>query len=210
VKITLKYGVALALALAGSTAASAATITFNALTTSNFYNPANPTTIDGFNFAGAGGNPDALGVWGSNLPFNADQGGATLFSNFRALLVTVTKVGGGTFDLNSIDLADVYNNGTGGSVDFSFTTGSGTTAQSVALDGLVGLQTFTFNKAGLTSFSYLPTSTQGRWVQIDNVVVNQLTGGVPEPTAWALMLTGFGLVGAAMRRRRETVSVSFA
>ena len=28
------------------------------------------------------------------------------------------------------------------------------------------------------------------------------TGGVPEPAAWALMIAGFGLAGAAMRRRR--------
>jgi hypothetical protein len=28
-----------------------------------------------------------------------------------------------------------------------------------------------------------------------------VTGGVPEPAAWALMLVGFGLVGAAARRK---------
>ncbi len=28
------------------------------------------------------------------------------------------------------------------------------------------------------------------------------TGGVPEPSSWAMLITGFGLVGAAMRRRR--------
>ncbi|MBS0362601.1 MAG: PEP-CTERM sorting domain-containing protein [Proteobacteria bacterium] len=27
-------------------------------------------------------------------------------------------------------------------------------------------------------------------------------GGVPEPASWALMITGFGLMGAALRRRR--------
>ena len=29
---------------------------------------------------------------------------------------------------------------------------------------------------------------------------NMVTGGVPEPTTWALMLAGFGLAGAALRR----------
>ncbi len=29
--------------------------------------------------------------------------------------------------------------------------------------------------------------------------------GVPEPMTWALMLTGFGLAGATLRRRRETL-----
>ncbi len=28
------------------------------------------------------------------------------------------------------------------------------------------------------------------------------TGGVPEPAAWTLMLSGFGLAGASLRRRR--------
>ncbi|THD61667.1 MAG: PEP-CTERM sorting domain-containing protein [Phenylobacterium sp.] len=35
------------------------------------------------------------------------------------------------------------------------------------------------------------------------------TGGVPEPASWALMIAGFGLAGAGLRRRRgraETVT----
>jgi hypothetical protein len=37
-------------------------------------------------------------------------------------------------------------------------------------------------------------------------------GAVPEPSAWALMLLGFGLVGGAMRasRRRQNVTISYA
>lgn len=35
------------------------------------------------------------------------------------------------------------------------------------------------------------------------------TAGVPEPSAWAMMLAGFGMIGLAMRRR-EKVSVRFA
>ena len=30
-------------------------------------------------------------------------------------------------------------------------------------------------------------------------------GGVPEPAAWAMMISGFGLAGAAMRTRRRSV-----
>jgi choice-of-anchor C domain-containing protein len=37
-----------------------------------------------------------------------------------------------------------------------------------------------------------------------------VTGAVPEPAAWALMIVGFGLVGSAARRRKPTVRVSFA
>jgi hypothetical protein len=35
-----------------------------------------------------------------------------------------------------------------------------------------------------------------------DIVVTSLAGGVPEPAAWALMLAGFGGIGAMIRRRR--------
>jgi len=42
------------------------------------------------------------------------------------------------------------------------------------------------------------------WVEnvaIDNIGLGILAG-VPEPESWALLVAGFGLLGAAMRRRR--------
>ena len=33
-------------------------------------------------------------------------------------------------------------------------------------------------------------------------LTNAIPGGVPEPASWALMIAGFGLVGAAARRRK--------
>lgn len=33
------------------------------------------------------------------------------------------------------------------------------------------------------------------------------TGAVPEPASWALLITGFGLIGVSMRRRRTVVAV---
>jgi hypothetical protein len=33
---------------------------------------------------------------------------------------------------------------------------------------------------------------------------------VPEPSTWAMMIGGFGIVGGAMRRRRSTTTVTFA
>ena len=42
---------------------------------------------------------------------------------------------------------------------------------------------------------------------LDNLTLDR--GAVPEPAAWALMLGGFGVTGAAMRRRRAG-SVVFA
>lgn len=38
-----------------------------------------------------------------------------------------------------------------------------------------------------------------------------VSGGVPEPATWALMLLGFGVIGTAMRRRRATtITLRFA
>ncbi|HEY0435840.1 MAG TPA: PEPxxWA-CTERM sorting domain-containing protein [Phenylobacterium sp.] len=37
-------------------------------------------------------------------------------------------------------------------------------------------------------------------------VQNMVTGGVPEPASWALMIGGFGLAGAALRRRRAALA----
>ncbi len=46
------------------------------------------------------------------------------------------------------------------------------------------------------------------------LVAGVVSGAVPEPATWAMMLTGFGLVGAGMRRRRSStntkVSVRYA
>lgn len=41
---------------------------------------------------------------------------------------------------------------------------------------------------------------------LDNVIVQSTPGGVPEPSAWALMIAGFGLAGSALRRRQAVVA----
>ena len=65
-----------------------------------------------------------------------------------------------------------------------------------------------------THFAFNLTSTNGIGIQwgpdafntgIDNVDFSFTPnggGGVPEPATWALMIAGFGLVGASIRRRR--------
>jgi hypothetical protein len=59
--------------------------------------------------------------------------------------------------------------------------------------------------------SGVSTSAQWIWSQSDpvgeaffstTITDPQIGGGVPEPAAWALMIVGFGLTGAALRQRR--------
>jgi hypothetical protein len=68
------------------------------------------------------------------------------------------------------------------------------------------LQTLTFdNASGKVSFTDLgPASQQGNL--IDNITVTD----VPEPATWAVMLLGFGGVGAAMRSNRRKLAASAA
>lgn len=47
------------------------------------------------------------------------------------------------------------------------------------------------------------------WYSETWVIRSAVSGAVPEPAAWAMMIGGLGLVGATMRRRRK-VAVSFA
>jgi PEP-CTERM motif len=59
-------------------------------------------------------------------------------------------------------------------------------------------------------FGGRPPALNGNSVYADNVRFELgAVGTVPEASTWALMLAGFGIVGAAMRRRKK-VSVSFA
>jgi hypothetical protein len=37
----------------------------------------------------------------------------------------------------------------------------------------------------------------------DSLGVTSISAAVPEPASWALMITGFGLVGGALRSRRK-------
>jgi hypothetical protein len=55
------------------------------------------------------------------------------------------------------------------------------------------------SSAPITRFTWI--STQGGLLNtgIDNIA----TGAIPEPSTWVLMLVGFGLAGAAMRRRHR-------
>jgi PEP-CTERM motif len=41
---------------------------------------------------------------------------------------------------------------------------------------------------------------------LDVTYVTTVTPGVPEPASWAMLLLGFGAIGAALRSRRKTVA----
>jgi hypothetical protein len=59
--------------------------------------------------------------------------------------------------------------------------------------------TISFNSTGGSSYSSSAT-----------LLVDGNTPAVPEPTTWAMMLVGFGMVAVAARYRRRSVKVSLA
>ena len=65
------------------------------------------------------------------------------------------------------------------------------------------LETFTATAtSSSTLLSFAGRNTKGLW-DLDNVSVT--ADGVPEPATWAMMLVGFGGLGAAMRSRRKQI-----
>jgi hypothetical protein len=197
--------VVLCSALFGVNAAQAAVIDFNADPSFHF-GDGNPYQEDGFQISNSYDNTGGLLFWGTH-PSNADADGNTLSHNYPNTTMTLTKADGGLFDFNSIDLADVLNNGSGGDVQFFFVFGDSSNLQTtVTLDNLIGLQTFTFNQFGLLLASWTPLTTQGPYLQLDNIVVDASVSQVPVPAA--VWLFGSGLMGLLGFNRKRSQSAA--
>ncbi|RYY35001.1 MAG: PEP-CTERM sorting domain-containing protein [Sphingomonadales bacterium] len=63
-----------------------------------------------------------------------------------------------------------------------------------------GQQVLSFNAPSITRVA-IAAGSYFDYVAIDNINFTQVTGAVPEPASWALMIGGFGIAGGALRRR---------
>ena len=150
-----------------------------------------------------GGNPDPVGAGASALDLVGLGAKGGIAQNFA------TKTGA-TYRLTF----DFANNPFGPLASMNFGVngrGSSSFMQSVTHTGSV------LNNMNWTSFTYeftandtlstlFFTNTAGitsGGIYLDNVNVEYVSGGigVPEPATWALMISGFGLAGTALRRR---------
>ncbi len=145
--------------------------------------------------AGRGNNPD--GLWLSDGSANGSDTVITFDSAFAATISSLdfdftTFVGGVTLTIWDKDGTTLLTANPAATFGAYADPGSYLHFGVASANGVGGFSLFGGGVEGNTS--------------IDNVVVNAGAPGVPEPATWALMLTGFGLAGASLRRRRIAVA----
>ena len=67
-----------------------------------------------------------------------------------------------------------------------------------------GFWGFSRSAADITSVRF-----ENEYIGVRNISIIS-TAAVPEPATWGMMILGFGMMGAAMRRRRQQVRVTYA
>jgi hypothetical protein len=125
-------------------------------------------------------------------------GSTSLFNDQPGNTTQLFKVGGGAFDMTSIDLACVYNDGSVQTVNFVGTRADNSTVNASFNLTNPNTQT-TFAFSGMTNIVKLEWNQDAPYHQFDNVTIN---GAVPEPASLAVL----GLGALALIRRRKTSS----
>ena len=206
----LSVGAAFAAAILTGSAASADVITFDTLPQA-FYASATTLTEFGYNIAYTP-TPGAFGVIGNPAactPACASDG-TNAFYSFNTGSLTISATDGAPISITALDAAQTFTM-SDRVLDFTVTglTESATTVSqefTTAAGGADSFQTFNITTPGFTDLVSFTIAGVGSYptteFAVDNLVVS---GGavVPEPATWAVLLAGFGGIGAAMRSRRK-------
>lgn len=218
-KLLLIAGVAAAAALISSGAQAAGLVNGSFDNTpcgAGYCNYAGGGEPAGFGWSVTSNNVDIVpgpGTWGT------PQDGAQMldlvgYGATGGIAQSFATTSGATYNLSfyyannpypsGVDSAVVTVTGAGSLLSSGFTH---TTSTPSNMDWVHFTGSFTANSS-LTTLAFNETAGGGNaGVFLDNVSV---TGGVPEPTTWAMMLVGFGGLGVALRRRRAGAVLAIA
>jgi len=170
----------------------------------NTFDNATGLTGSGFEIktppADSAGAPPANSV-PAGTPYLAVQGGGSATYNFT------NRVAAFQFDWGSIDGFNTltFRSNLGGDVIVPGTDFTNPANGNQVSPGTNGLFTVTGDAGEF--FSSVTFSSTVNSFEVDNLAVS---GAVPEPASWAMMIGGFGLMGSAVRRRRAQTTVKFA
>jgi hypothetical protein len=116
---------------------------------------------------------------------------------------TLSRSDQGLFDFSSLDAAPTARTrGPGDLAVVGLKSDNSTVTANLSTPDTGGFTSF--DLSGFTGLSKV-TFSSTRGYALDNLVVAASAVSVPEPAGWALMILGFGGVGAALRRRRAAV-----
>ena len=143
-----------------------------------------------------------MGVWIDNPNGNGTP--SLVYDGFGSggAGVTMTKTGGGAFDLGSLDMTiSWYDNLSSDTVNLvANLLGGGQTTETLSL--IQGLQTYNLNLQNVTSVAISEVASNSGYWLMDNVNYNSSV--TPEPGS--LLLLGTGLAGIAVAIRRKVTA----
>lgn len=220
----LLLGAAMAVATASSANAAAVVLDFegvgNGAAINNFYNGGTDSQGNSGTNYGVGFSPATLGV------IDADAGGSGNFANEPSSKTIMYFL-----DANNA----ILNYAAGFTTGFSFFYSSSTAATVNVYDGLNAtgnllgslnlVSQYNDNCVGDPSGPFCNWTAVGvafggaamsidfggtaNQTGFDNVTFgSDRPGAIPEPATWAMMITGFGMAGAVLRRRRQVATLA--
>jgi len=143
-----------------------------------------------------------------NTGFTSVDGSSASSGSFGAFFGPVGSVGGiqqsivtvaGQSFLISFDLSN--DGGTPNFFDVDFGSSQLFSATNSGSFGFTNFSTTAIATGASTNLSFAFQQNPA-FFRLDNISVTAVRGAVPEPSTWAMMLIGFGAVGAGLRRQK--------
>lgn len=223
IRITVTCAAALAAISLSATSASAGTIDFQDVGGGSCASYGASLNSGGYTFTGNPVDPNMFICNAGVVAQNTTQG---LINANSTSVVTFSQIGGGAFSFNSFFAgtrtadfnpnaeSSFYGTATGLTIVGQI-LGGGTATANISFNGLSFEQFFlpgTFtNLTSVTLTAQGNSRSVGPEFLIDDIVVDGAFAAVPEPSAWALLILGFGVVGGALRAsRRQRAVLSYS